>query len=47
MKDLMEQQVRLAWWLFFHFLTEQGEEEQLKESPLCMFLMVVMVMMKV
>ena len=36
MKDLMEQQVRLARWLFFHFLTEQGEEEQLKESP-CMY----------
>ena len=47
MKDLMEQQVRLARWLFFHFLTEQGEGEQLKKSPLRMFLMLVMVMMKV
>ena len=47
MKDLMEQQVRLAKWLFFLFDTEQGWEEQLKESPLRMFLMLVMVMMKV
>ena len=33
---MMEQQVWLARWHFFHIGTEQGEGEQLRKSP-CMY----------
>ena len=33
---MMEQQVWLARWHFFHFDTEEGEGEQLRKSP-CMY----------